>query len=176
MRRCDDGHPTQPRQKSRKQPHAKKATLCKERTNADDKQVTHRAGLWHHRDVARRALEVGAIPSGNDLEAIRNRQHGWHVAAVLREAGPASLATGRTPQAFVPFVLHGGVMRADLGWFQNQNRPLEISNQATGAFSSGSAAINFSKAEPGKQREYGVHGRTCAYALTRGGGLRHGMP
>ena len=52
--------------------------------------------LWHHRDVARRALEVGAILAGNDLEAVRDKLHGRRVVVVLRQASPASPAAGRT--------------------------------------------------------------------------------
>jgi hypothetical protein len=64
--------------------------------------------LWVHRDIARRALEVGAILTGNDPEAIRYAVNGRYVGLVLlRQAGHTRLAAGRTPESLVPFVLHG---------------------------------------------------------------------
>ena len=64
-------------------------------------------GLRHHRDVARRALEIGAMESGDDLEAIRDALNGWYVGVVaLRQASHTRLAAIGAPQFFVPLVGH----------------------------------------------------------------------
>jgi hypothetical protein len=45
----------------------------------------------------------------NDLKAIREDLNGWLIVIFLSQASLASLAAGRAPQVFVPFVFHGGL-------------------------------------------------------------------
>jgi hypothetical protein len=40
-------------------------------------------GLWHHLDIARRALKAGTKPGWNKLETIRNAVNGWYVGFAL---------------------------------------------------------------------------------------------
>ena len=62
--------------------------------------------LRHHREVAHRALEIGATTAtDNDFEAVRNAPNGCKfVIIVLRQAGHTRFAAHRAAQLFVPLI------------------------------------------------------------------------
>jgi hypothetical protein len=62
------------------------------------KEAANGGGLRHHRDIARRAMEIGGVQGGHDLEAIRNAVNRCYVGIVaLRQAGRPRLAARRAP-------------------------------------------------------------------------------
>jgi hypothetical protein len=62
------------------------------------KEAANGGGLWRHGDIARRAMEIGGVQGGHDLEAIRNAVNRYYIGIfVLRQAGRPGLAARRAP-------------------------------------------------------------------------------